>query len=168
MVGCAADGGDQRPDTVPLASLANQNQMTLLLIHAAATWAMTGLIWFVQIVHYPLFELASERRFPLFAAENQRRTSLVVVPVMLTEAATALGLLLAPPVGIGRGLAWLGALLLALIWISTAFLQVPLHRRLRAGRDSSAVRRLVSSNWLRTVAWSGRAWLALALLAQPR
>lgn len=27
----------------------------LLLVHAAATWAMVGLVWFVQVVHYPLF-----------------------------------------------------------------------------------------------------------------
>ena len=29
--------------------------MLLLLLHAGATFFMCGLIWFVQIVHYPLF-----------------------------------------------------------------------------------------------------------------
>ena len=140
--------------------------MTLLLIHAGATLCMTGVIWFVQVVHYPLFELASERRFERFAAEHQRRTGFVVAPLMITEAATALALLVAPPLGLGRGLPWLGALLLASIWLSTALVQVPLHRRLGGGRDASAIRRLVASNWLRTAAWSGRGWLALALLAE--
>ncbi len=28
--------------------------MTALVLGAAATWAMVGLIWFVQLVHYPL------------------------------------------------------------------------------------------------------------------
>jgi hypothetical protein len=140
--------------------------MTLLLIHAAATLALVGLIWFVQVVHYPLFDLASERRFDRFVAEHKRRTSWVVVPLMLTELGTALALLAAPPLGMGRELLWLGALLLALIWLSTALLQVPLHRRLSGGRDESAIRRLVASNLLRTVAWSGRGWLALALLAE--
>lgn len=140
--------------------------MTLLLIHAAATLALVGLIWFVQVVHYPLFDLVSERRFDRFAAEHQRRTSWVVVPLMLTELGAALALLVSPPPGMGRGLLWLGAILLALIWLSTAFLQVPLHRRLSGGRDVSTIRRLVASNWLRTAAWSGRGWLALALLAR--
>lgn len=140
--------------------------MTLLLIHAGATLAMTGVIWFVQLVHYPLFDLASERRFERFATEHQWRTSLVVVPLMLIEATTAIALLAAPPPGLGRGLPWLGAVLLIVIWLSTALLQVPLHRRLIGGRDLSAVRRLVASNWLRTAAWSGRAWLVLALLAE--
>ena len=140
--------------------------MSLLLIHAGATLAMVGLIWFVQIVHYPLFELASERRFERFAAEHQRRTSFVVVPLMITEAGSALALVAAPPLGLGRGLPWLGVFLLALIWLSTALLQVPMHRRLSAGHDLPAVRRLVATNWLRTAAWTARGWLALALLAE--
>ena len=32
----------------------------LLLLHAAATLFMTGLIWFVQVVHYPLFARVGE------------------------------------------------------------------------------------------------------------
>ena len=140
--------------------------MVLLLIHAAATLAMVGLIWFVQIVHYPLFELASASRFERFAAQHQRRTSYVVIPLMITEAATALTLLVAPPAGLGRGLLWLGLLLLAVIWLSTGIFQVPLHRRLANDRDAAAMRRLVTSNWLRTVAWSARGGLVLALLAE--
>ena len=140
--------------------------MVLLLIHAGATLAMVGLIWFVQVVHYPLFDLASERRFAGFAAEHQRRTSLVVVPLMFAEAGTALALLVAPPLGLGRGPLWLGLLLLVVIWLSTALLQVPLHRRLSNGRDGTAIRRLVASNWLRTTAWTARGALALAIVAQ--
>jgi hypothetical protein len=140
--------------------------MTLLLSHAGATLAMVGLIWFVQVVHYPLFDHASERRFVGFAAAHQRRTSWVVVPLMLTEAGTALALLITPPPGVRRELLWLGVLLLAVIWLSTALLQVPLHRRLSGGRDASAIRRLVASNWLRTAAWTARGWLALALLKE--
>ena len=140
--------------------------MVLLLIHAGATLAMVGLIWFVQVVHYPLFDFASERRFAGFAAEHQRRTSLVVVPLMFAEAGTALSLLVAPPVGLGRGPLWLGLLLLLVVWLSTALLQVPLHRRLANERDAAAIRRLVTSNWLRTVAWTARGGLALFLLAE--
>jgi len=140
--------------------------MTLLLIHAGATLAMTGLIWFVQVVHYPLFDLAAELEFDRFAAMHQRRTAFVVLPLMLTELGTALALLVAPPPGLGRGLPFLGALLLALIWLSTALVQVPLHRRLSSGRDRPAIRRLVASNWLRTAAWTARGWLALTLLAE--
>ncbi|MBZ0111565.1 MAG: hypothetical protein K8J08_03820 [Thermoanaerobaculia bacterium] len=135
--------------------------MDLLMIHAAATLAMGGLIWFVQLVHYPLFGLVSEQRFERFAIEHQRRTSWVVVPLMFTEATTAMALLIEPPPGLGRGLLGFGLILLVVIWLSTAFLQVPLHRLLTRGRDSSTIHRLVSTNWIRTVAWSARCGLVL-------
>ncbi len=140
--------------------------MVLLLIHAGATLAMAGLIWFVQIVHYPLFQLASRDRFERYAAEHQRRTGFVVVPIMLVELGTALALLAAPPLGLGRGLLWLGAALLALAWLSTFILQVPLHMRLSQGWSPTAIQALVRTNWLRTAAWTARAGVALALLAK--
>ena len=135
--------------------------MIVVLLHAAATLAMTGLIWFVQLVHYPLFELASERRFERFAASHQRRTSWVVVPLMLVEVATAVVLAAAPPPGVSRTVAFAGLALLAVVWLTTAVVQVPLHRRLVGGYDGDAVRRLVATNWIRTAVWSARCGVVL-------
>ena len=134
----------------------------ILLLHAASTLAMTGLIWFVQIVHYPLFAYAESGDFRGFAADHQRRTGAVVGPLMLAEAGTA-ALLLFPPQD--SPTAWIGGALLASIWLSTALVQVPLHRRLAAGYDARAARRLVATNWWRTLAWTARAVIALLLLA---
>lgn len=136
----------------------------ILLIHAAATLAMTGLIWFVQLVHYPLFVAVDRLRFPSFALEHRRRTSVVVVPLMLVEAATAALLLVVSLSRADRRLALLGGFLLVLIWLSTALLQVPLHHRLAAGFDAPTVRRLVHTNWLRTIAWTLRSLIALHLI----
>ncbi len=36
----------------------------LLFVHAAMTLFMVGVIWFVQIVHYPLFRGVGEARDP--------------------------------------------------------------------------------------------------------
>ena len=135
---------------------------TVLLLHAASTLAMTGLIWFVQRVHYPLFPYAADGDFRAFAADHQRRTGWVVGPLMLVEAGTATALVFSSP---SPTLAWLGAVLLASIWLSTALVQVPIHRRLAAGFDARAARRLVASNWWRTIAWTARSAIALALLS---
>ena len=134
---------------------------SLMLLHAATTLAMTSVIWFVQLVHYPLFPHASAGDFRAFAAEHQRRTTWIVAPLMLVEAGTATLLLFSP---YSPPLVWLGWLLLVSIWASTAFVQVPLHARLAAGFDAQAARRLVRSNWGRTVAWTARSGIALALL----
>ena len=64
-----------------------------LLLQVAATLALVGLIWFVQVVHYPLFAKVGSSSFADYEQSHQRRTTLVVAPLMLVEAATAIALL---------------------------------------------------------------------------
>ena len=138
----------------------------LVLVHLAATLLMVGIIWFVQVVHYPLFGAVGREGFVAYAADHVRRTGLVVAPLMLVEAATAVALLVTRPASIPARWVWLGFGLLALVWLSTNRLQVPRHRLLGRGFDGEAVRGLVLSNWLRTVAWSGRGVLVLAMVCR--
>ena len=138
----------------------------VLLVHLAATLFMTGLIWFVQIVHYPLFAGVGAPGWTGYAAAHTGRTRWVVGPPMLTEAAAALVLVLRPPAEVPAAWAWTGLGLLAVVWLSTAFIQVPRHRLLADGFDAGVARSLVATNWLRTVAWTARAALALGMVAR--
>jgi len=136
----------------------------VLLANLASSLAMTGLIWFVQIVHYPLFASVGAREFAGYERKHAQLTSVVVGPPMLIEAASALGL-----VFLARGspvswAVWVGLALVALIWLSTAAIQVPCHSRLEAGFNSPIHRKLVRSNWIRTLAWTLRSCLALFLI----
>lgn len=135
----------------------------VLLAHLGATLFMTGLIWYVQVVHYPLFEMADRARFAAWEARHSALTTWVVAPVMLLEVGTGLWLAASPPRGTAAGGWWLGVLLLAVIWLATAFLSVPIHGRLAGGWDATAHGALVATNWLRTVAWSLRAALVLGM-----
>lgn len=138
----------------------------LLLIHVAATLFMVGLIWFVQTVHYPLFDSVGADVFRNYSEAHSRLTSWVVGPPMLVEISTALLLLFARPDGVSGSLAWLGAVLLAVVWLSTAFLQVPRHTQLGSGFDEKAHKSLVLSNWVRTAAWSLRGIVVLWMTYQ--
>ena len=140
--------------------------VVLLLAQAAATLFMTGVIWIVQAVHYPLFALVGRDGFGEYAREHQRRITPVVAVAMPVEAVTAVLLLFATPAGVETGLLVLGAILLLPIWLSTALLQVPAHRRLSSGFDDTVAARLVQTNWLRTALWSARSALILVVLAQ--
>jgi hypothetical protein len=135
----------------------------IALLHAASTWFMAGLIWTMQLVHYPALEDAPPEAF----ARNTRRTSVLVAPVMLVELVTAVLLAAVPSTGRGAQ-AWIGAVLLLLIWASTALVQFPLHRRLARGRDEAAFARLRRTNWLRVALWSARGIIALNLLLPER
>ncbi len=140
--------------------------VTLLLGQVAATLFMTGVIWIMQTVHYPLFALVGPDRFREYAREHRRRMTPVVGVAMLLEAVTAVLLLFVTPAGVQKVLLVLGASLLLPIWLSTAFLQVPGHRRLSGGFDEQVTARLVRTNWLRTALWSARSALILVVLAQ--
>lgn len=133
----------------------------LLLGNLASTWTMVGVIWIVQVVHYPLFDRVGAEGFARYAHDHQRLITFVVLPTMLVELASAIGLLVRPPVGIPTWSLWLALALLGVIWLSTALLQVPQHERLGQGFDAAAYRFLVVSNWVRTLAWSLRGGLTL-------
>lgn len=136
----------------------------LLFFHAAMTLFMVGVIWFVQIVHYPLFRGVCEAGFAEYERQHTRRTGYVLAVPMLAELATAVALAWR----MGGGLAWSGLGLLMGIWLSTWLWQVPAHRRLEQCFDDATHRRLLRTNWVRTIAWSARGILALALLVVPR
>ena len=139
-------------------------ETSIHIAHTSATLAMTGLIWFVQVVHYPLFRRVGNESFIEYERLPVRRTGWVVGPVMLTEAATAVLLVALADSQPMQLLAVIGAVLLGVIWVSTWGLQVPAHRLLEHGFDASAARRLVTSNWIRTLAWTARGAVALAML----
>lgn len=129
---------------------------SIVLIHAAATWFMVGLIWVIQLVHYPLMSYASQERFVEFETAHQMRISLIVLPVMLTELTTAVLLAILTPEPIASRTYWVLLLLLVGVWASTFFFQVPCHNRLGQGYDLPAIKRLVATNWIRTVLWTAR------------
>lgn len=138
---------------------------TLLLIHAAATLYMTGLIWFVQLVHYPLMAKVGDAGYRAYQRLHEQRTTLAVAPAMLIEIAAAIWLAINTPDTIAPPLAWLGLALCVAIWLSTFLLQVPCHKQLGQGFNPTTHRRLVCTNWLRTVLWSARSAVALSMLA---
>lgn len=136
---------------------------TLFGIHAVATLMMMGLIWFVQIVHYPLFAQVGELNFQQFELEHQKRTGIVVAPAMLIELGSSVVLLFVVDESL-RSLAFIGVALVSFLWLWTFLLMAPQHRRFgAAGAKPAGIRRLVLTNWPRTIAWSARGVIAALL-----
>ena len=94
------------------------------------------------------------------AAPHGYRERTVATLLVLHAGATLL------MVGVATELAWAGAGALAVVWALTALLQVPRHRILSGGWDAAAARGLVTTSVVRTIAWTARAGLVLAMLAQ--
>lgn len=139
----------------------------VVLLHLAATLFMVGLIWFVQVVHYPLMARVGRAEFVAYEQAHTRRTAWVVAPPMLVELATGIALLWVRPAGVSLAAALAGVALLAVVWGSTRFVQVPCHETLSRAFDPGVHRRLVSTNWVRTAVWSLRGILAVWMVTQP-
>lgn len=139
--------------------------MTTLVIwaHLAATLYLTGLIWVIQVLHYPLMDRVPGDGFVAFHTEHARRISVLVVVPMVVELTTAIALLVIRPQGVSVALLIAGAVLVGVVWLSTFGLQIPLHRRLSQGFNPAAHRALLRSNWIRTVAWTLRGVIAIAI-----
>ena len=137
---------------------------TLLIANIVSTWYMVGLIWMVQIVHYPLFAKVGSDQFTGYQISHQSLTTLVVGPPMLIEIVTAVLLIWIRPAAIPAWSIFAALGLLAIVWAATALLQVPCHEKLTDGFDATIHGRLVSSNWIRTVAWTARGVLVAWML----
>ncbi|MFM8893010.1 MAG: hypothetical protein ACKOTB_15585, partial [Planctomycetia bacterium] len=136
----------------------------IVLVHLVATAYMTGVIWFVQLVHYPLMAGWPHDQFGVWEARHRDLTAFVVIPGMLLEAGTVVLLLVCAPRRVSPWLIGAGALLAFGVWASTFLIQVPCHTLLSLGWDDRVHARLVDTNWLRTVLWTARLGIAIAMV----
>ncbi len=137
----------------------------VLVASTVAAWAMVGLIWTIQMVHYPMLVELSALQPARAAQWHQRRISYVVGPPMAVEGVTALVLLGWRPDTMSAASAWAAAALLGVALGATILLQVPVHSVLATGHDEHACRRLLRENWIRTIAWTARGLLLAGVLA---
>ncbi|MFP8490244.1 hypothetical protein ACKGJO_14265 [Gracilimonas sp. Q87] len=139
------------------------SQELIFLINTFATFFMTGLIWIVQLVHYPSFHYVGSDNFKAFQLHHVNSIDKIVIPVMVVELATSFGL------------AWfdgflslnaVGFYIVILIWASTGLFSVPAHNKLESSKDHNVIKNLVLTNWLRTVLWSLKSGLSLYILSK--
>ena len=122
------------------------------IVHDVCCTLLTGLIWTIQVVHYPLFAEVGTAQFAAYEQAHQESIVWLVMPLMLAELATAIWLALADPSATRA----VGLALVLTIWCSTALVQVPLHTKLSKAFEPAGHARLVRTNWVRTWAWSVR------------
>tara|TARA_B100001559_G_C16329468_1_gene542671 strand:+ start:334 stop:750 length:417 start_codon:yes stop_codon:yes gene_type:complete len=124
----------------------------LFKVNFFSTSVMVGVIWVVQIIHYPSFHFINEKKYVEFQHFHMQRISFIVIPPMLIELASAL-------LFAYFYRSSLTIILLALvlgIWVITFIFFTNMHQKLTNGYDRSIVDNLVQMNWSRTALWSLR------------
>ena len=117
----------------------------------AISWGLLILIWLVQLIIYPGFYLIPSELFVSYHRWYVIRISAVVLPLMVAELILTIWWILSDAYS---SISLLAGFLIITVWLSTFVLQVPIHNQLRNSKVDKLIRRLVVTNWIRTVAWS--------------
>lgn len=115
------------------------------------TFTLIGLIWTIQLVHYPAFKYIDKEKFIAFEKMHTSKISLLVAPLMVLELMIACIHLYEKP---AQPYAMISLFLVLLIWISTFTLSVPCHSMLKNGKDEKIIHKLILTNWVRTILWT--------------
>lgn len=138
----------------------------LVLINFTLSAVLTGLIWTIQVVHYPGFLGVGTEGFLAYQEQHMRTISYVVIPLMLGELAATVFLLVRHPASY-VGEIYVATAMVVIIWVTTLFVSSPLHGKLASqGHNAELINRLVTTNWIRTAAWSLRTGVLLLLTWQ--
>ena len=136
----------------------------VLIAQVIGSVGMFGVIWTIQLVHYPLMRAIPADGFVGYEQQHTRLISFVVGPLMAVEGLCVLAVFFARPDGVPIWSTWAGGILEAVAIGVTAFVSAPMHGRLEHGPDAKLLDRLIATNWIRTAAWTGRAAVALFML----
>jgi hypothetical protein len=117
-------------------------------VHMFCSFALFGLIWFVQLVHYPLMKYVDSEKWIEFRQAHTFWITPIAGPLMLGQLFSALFLFPVDP--------WLAGFC-GLHFIFTFGVSVPIHHQLANGMNQSLIQKLVRTNWFRTVSWTAHA-----------
>ena len=137
----------------------SEDILWIFILNTTCSIALTGIIWFVQVVHYPTFSRLYRAEFIRHHRFHIIRTAFVVAPLMTMELATSGYLVLNSESLLFYHIT--GLIIVVVIWLSTFLIQAPIHLKLQKGYDDELVKKLIDSNWIRTLLWSAKSLLGL-------
>ena len=137
----------------------------IFLINLVLSFIAVGLIWTIQLVHYPSMRFISKEQFSAYHNFHSIRISLIAMPLMLVELITSFLLLYQNFNNAIQTIFLINFVIVVLIWLSTFLVQVPLHNILSKEKNDKVISKLILSNWFRTILWTGRSILMILFLS---
>ncbi len=129
------------------------------MIYLFCSYFMTGVIWLIQLIHYPSFQFVDAAHFNQFHRRHSSVMGFLVGPIMIVELLTALWM------ASRFEIQWvIQALLVIMLWGFTFLISVPIHQALEKSKNEVLILKLVRTNWLRTFVWTFKAGLLFYLV----
>ena len=137
----------------------------VFLFNLVLSFIAVGLIWTIQLVHYPSMRYTPKDKFPEYHNFHSTRISILAMPLMLAELVTSIMLWYQNLNNAIQTVFLINLIIVVLIWLSTFLIQVPLHNALSKEKNTEKLSKLILSNWIRTLLWSTRSFLMILFLA---
>ena len=137
----------------------------IFLLNLVLAFIAVGLIWTIQLIHYPTMRFIPKERFVEYHNFHSMRISFLAIPLMVTELGTSLILFYQNYNNAIQTIFLINLVIVALIWLSTFLIQVPLHNALSKEKQSEKLSKLICTNWIRTILWTARSILMILFLA---
>ncbi len=135
----------------------------LLLLQLVATAMMTGILWLVQRVQYPLFLGLNEGHFSKWHDLHSARITWIVAPLMVLELAVSLAFIFLNKINLWQNI--FVFFMTCTIWAITFFISVPKHEKLaQKGFDQAVILSLIRTNWGRTLVYTIKLFFVIYLL----
>ena len=137
----------------------------IFLFNLVLSFIAVGLIWTIQLVHYPSMSFISKDKFPEYHNFHSIRISILAMPLMLAELVTSIMLWYQNFNNAIQTVFLINLIIVVLIWLSTFLIQAPLHNVLSKEKNKEKLSKLICTNWIRTILWTSRSILMILFLA---
>jgi hypothetical protein len=141
--------------------------MAAFIVTLGLTLYMTGMIWSMQVLEYPLFTLVGPKEFPAYHRRHNRGLPVFVILPSVAALVSAAVLVFTRPARLPLWSAIVVAAIDLVVVAVTIVREAPLHGKLdREGYSEPVIRQLVQGNWMRTILWTANGVFLLALTVQ--
>ena len=137
----------------------------IFLFNLVLSFIAVGLIWTIQLVHYPSMRYISKDKFTEYHNFHSMRISILAIPLMFAELVTSIILWYQNFNNTVQTVFLVNLIIVALIWLSTFLIQVPLHNALSKEKNTEKLSRFICTNWIRTILWTSRSILMILFFA---
>ncbi|MGZ0708258.1 hypothetical protein ACWPKO_07965 [Coraliomargarita sp. W4R53] len=120
-------------------------------LHTLVDFGICVILWLVQCIIYPSFLRMQGDALIEWHKTYVFRFTWIIAPLMILQLIFAAWAV----VHAGAFQSWLILAMVALCWILSFGVSVPLHRKIEQGDPTQAERRkLIQTNWPRTILWT--------------
>lgn len=135
----------------------------ILIFQILSCVSLLGLLWFIQLIHYPLLNRIKEG-FVQYERESLKRATYLTGPLMVFDFVLSLFLIAYENTDILIFFACIHLVLGILYWLWTFLFQLQRHQKLTVGYSKKALGKLITSSWFRLIIWTIKSLVLLVIV----